>query len=110
MDTGRISYSDSKFHDLLLAKAVARKWPDVYSNAVNPGWVPTKMGGRGAPDNLQQGYETQVWLAVGEDANKSGCYYFHKNESRYHTDADSAKLQDEFLERCKHITGIGFPA
>src|SRR5581483_3108166 len=49
-DRSRITYSDSKLHVLLLCKAVARKWPDVYANAVDPGWVPTKMGGRGAPD------------------------------------------------------------
>ncbi len=109
MKTGRVSYSDSKLHDLLLAKAVARKWPDAYSNAVDPGWVPTKMGGSGAPDNLQKGYETQVWLAVGEDAEISGRYFFHKNESRHLKVADSERLQDEFLELCQQITGIGFP-
>jgi NAD(P)-dependent dehydrogenase (short-subunit alcohol dehydrogenase family) len=55
-----LSYSDSKLHVLMLCKAVAKHWTDVYANAVNPGWVPTKMGGRGAPDDLQKGYETQV--------------------------------------------------
>jgi NAD(P)-dependent dehydrogenase (short-subunit alcohol dehydrogenase family) len=54
----RISYSDSNLHVLMLTKAVARRWTDVYSNAVDPGWVPTKMGGKGAPDDLQKGYET----------------------------------------------------
>ena len=106
---GYISYSDSKFHDLLLAKAVARKWADVYSNAVDPGWVPTKMGGPGAPDNLQKGYETQVWLAVSENARKSGCYYFHQNESRYLKAADDVKIQEQFLEICRQVTGVEFP-
>ncbi|MFL5773582.1 MAG: SDR family NAD(P)-dependent oxidoreductase, partial [Flavisolibacter sp.] len=54
----RITYSDSKLHVLMLCKAVARNWPDVFANAVDPGWVPTKMGGRGAPDDLHKGYET----------------------------------------------------
>lgn len=107
--SGQISYSDSKLHDVLLAKAVARKWPDVYSNAVNPGWVPTKMGGAGARDNLQKGFETQVWLAVGDDAAVSGRYYFHRKESRYLKEADSVELQDRFLEACEGITGISFP-
>ena len=66
-DISRISYSDSKLHVLMLSMAVARKWQEVYSNAVDPGWVPTKMGGHGAPDNLQRGYETQAWLAVSND-------------------------------------------
>src|SRR3954463_16324668 len=38
-DISRITYSDSKLHVLMLAMAVARKWRDVYSNAVDPGWV-----------------------------------------------------------------------
>lgn len=47
-----ITYSDTKLHVLLLCKAIARRWPDVYANTLNPGWVPTKMGGKGAPDSL----------------------------------------------------------
>ncbi len=66
----RISYSDSKLHVLMLSMAVARKWPNVYSNTVDPGWVPTKMGGRGAPDDLQMGVETQVWLASQQTTTK----------------------------------------
>jgi NAD(P)-dependent dehydrogenase (short-subunit alcohol dehydrogenase family) len=42
---GAAAYSDSKLHDVLLAFAVARHWPEVLSNALEPGWVPTKMGG-----------------------------------------------------------------
>src|SRR3954451_11637103 len=47
------SYSDSKLFVTALAVAVARLWPDVLSNAVDPGWVPTRMGGPGAPDDLR---------------------------------------------------------
>src|SRR3954467_6217815 len=64
---GQQAYSDTKLHDVILAFAIARLWPDVFSNALEPGWVPTKMGGAGATDDLQQGYETQAWLAVSED-------------------------------------------
>ena len=108
----RITYSDSKLHVLLLCMTVARKWPDVYSNAVDPGWVPTKMGGRGAPDNLQQGYETQVWLAAGNDekALVSGRYFFHRKERHHNPEADDILLQERFLNLCKEITGISFPA
>ncbi|MEO6548058.1 MAG: SDR family NAD(P)-dependent oxidoreductase, partial [Ferruginibacter sp.] len=88
-DDNRISYSDSKLHVLLLSMAVARKWPGVYSNAVDPGWVPTKMGGKGAPDDLQKGYETQVMLAVGNDdaAKLSGRYFHHQKETRHNKEA-----------------------
>jgi NAD(P)-dependent dehydrogenase (short-subunit alcohol dehydrogenase family) len=109
LETDRVSYSDSKLHDLILAKAVARKWPDVCSNAVNPGWVPTKMGGAGAPDDLQKGIDTQVWLAVDEQATISGRYLYHKKEARYFGEADGTGLQDRFIERCEQITGVGFP-
>ena len=108
---GNITYSDSKLHIVMLCMAVARHWPDVYANAVNPGWVPTKMGGRGAPDDLHKGYETQVWLAVSneENAKVSGHYFFHQKPKPHNPEADNASLQDELLNLCKGITGIEFP-
>ncbi len=106
-----ITYSDSKLHVLMLSKAVARKWNDVYANAVNPGWVPTKMGGAGAPDDLQKGYETQVWLSVdnSENAKVTGKYFFHQKERDCNPEADDVKLQDEYLNICEEITGTKFP-
>lgn len=103
-------YADSKLHDLILAKAVARHWPDVFSNALDPGWVPTKMGGRGAPDDLRKGYETQVWLAVSDDPNAlvSGRYFYHQREGRYQPKADDTGLQEEFLHLCGEISGVSF--
>ena len=110
-DISRISYSDSKLHVLMLAMAVARKWQEVYSNAVDPGWVPTKMGGHGAPDNLQRGYETQAWLAVSNDeqASVTGRYFHHKREARYNPEATDVMLQEKFLKTCEEITGVPFP-
>lgn len=110
-ETGRITYSDSKLHVLMLCMAVARRWPDVYANAVDPGWVPTKMGGRGAPDDLQKGYETQTWLATSDDekAKVSGRYFHHRKESRHNPEADDALLQERFLSLCEEITGVSFP-
>jgi NAD(P)-dependent dehydrogenase (short-subunit alcohol dehydrogenase family) len=110
-ETSRITYSDSKLHVLMLCMAVARKWPQVYANALDPGWVPTKMGGQGAPDDLQKGYETQVWLAVSNDekAKVSGRYFYHQKDSRHNPEADEVLLQERFLSSCKEITGISFP-
>lgn len=110
-DISRISYSDSKLHVVMLCMAVARKWSDIYSNAVDPGWVPTKMGGRGAPDNLEKGYETQVWLAVSNDekAKVTGHYFFHQKERHHNTEADDVQLQERFLNLCREITGVSFP-
>jgi len=110
-DIGRITYSDSKLHVLMLCMAVARKWPQVYANALDPGWVPTKMGGQGAPDDLQKGYETQVWLAVSNDekAKVSGRYFYHQKESSHNPEADEVVLQERFLSLCEEITGTSFP-
>jgi NAD(P)-dependent dehydrogenase (short-subunit alcohol dehydrogenase family) len=107
----RITYSDSKLHVLMFSMAVARKWPEVYANALDPGWVPTKMGGQGAPDDLQKGYETQVWLAVSDDekAKVSARYFHHQEESRHNPEADDVQLQERFLSLCKETTGISFP-
>ncbi|HWD88230.1 MAG TPA: SDR family NAD(P)-dependent oxidoreductase [Mucilaginibacter sp.] len=105
-----VSYSDTKLHDVILAMAVARKWPDVYSNALDPGWVPTKMGGAGAPDDLEEGFETQVWLAVSNEpeACVSGCYFHHKRQARFHQAAKDVGVQEKFLARCEQITGVPF--
>jgi len=110
-DTGRYDYSDSKFHVVILSMAVARKWPGVYSNAVNPGWVPTRMGGRSAPDNLEKGAETQAWLAVSNDkeAKVSGRYFFHKHENHFLKEAGDPEVQERFLDLCEVISGVSFP-
>ncbi len=109
-NVSRITYSDSKLHVLMLCMAVSRKWREVYANAVDPGWVPTKMGGQSAPDDLKKGYETQAWLAVSNDeqARVSGVYFHYKKETSYNVEADDVRLQERFLGLCKEITGVSF--
>ena len=106
--TDRPSYSDTKLHVLMLAKVLARKWPEVYANAVDPGWVATKMGGAGAPDDLDKGYQTQVWLAVSDDSNAkvSGQYFYHQKTARYNPTADDQKWQDQLILNCARLTGV----
>lgn len=103
----RVSYSDSKLYVTTLAMAVARLWPDVLSNAVDPGWVPTKMGGPNAPDDLRLGHLTQEWLAVSEDpeARTSGGYWHHQRRQQAHRAAYDERLQTELLDRLARITG-----
>ncbi|NGP75049.1 hypothetical protein G3570_00275 [Balneolaceae bacterium YR4-1] len=64
-----------------------------------------------ATDDLDKGYETQVWLAVSDDeqVKVTGRYFYHKKEQSPHPAADKNDLQDEFMERCEQITGISFP-
>lgn len=111
-DVERINYSDSKLHVMMLCRAVARKWTNVYANGVNPGWVPTPMGGPNAPDDLKKGYETQVWLATGNDpqARVSGQYFYHRKTQRANPEAGNVLLQDKLLEICGELTGVLFPA
>src|SRR4051812_23448956 len=93
------SYSDSKLFVTTLAAAVARMWTDVLSNAVDPGWVPTKMGGPGAPDDLRLGHLTQEWLATSDDAQArtSGGYWHHQRRVEPHPAVGDRRFPDELL-------------
>jgi NAD(P)-dependent dehydrogenase (short-subunit alcohol dehydrogenase family) len=102
------SYSDSKLFVTTLAVAVARIWPDVYSNAVDPGWVPTKMGGPGAPDNLRLGHLTQEWLATSDEpeALTSGGYWFHQRLRTPQPAVGDLRFQDDLLDALARFTGV----
>jgi NAD(P)-dependent dehydrogenase (short-subunit alcohol dehydrogenase family) len=106
---GSQAYSDSKLFDVLLAFAVARRWPGVRSNAVDPGWVPTRMGGPGASDDLSLGAVTQAWLAAGDEP-ATGEYFYHQQPHRTHRAARSADIQDDLLAHCATLTGTPLPA
>jgi len=101
------AYSESKLYDVALAFAVARHWPGVKSNAVNPGWVPTKMGGAGAPDDLEKGHLTQTWLAVSNDpsAAVSGGYWYHRKQETPAPEALDPRFQDQLMDRLAELTG-----
>ena len=102
------AYSESKLHVVALALAVARAWPGTFSNVVDPGWVPTRMGGPGATDNLEQGYLTQTWLAVSSDpaATVSGGYWYHRHRLAPAREAGDPRFQDELIDRLAALTGI----
>ena len=99
------SYSDSKLFVTALAAAVARLWPDVLSNAVDPGWVPTRMGGQGAPDDLRLGHLTQEWLATSDDARTSGGYWHHQRRIEPHPAVHDRRFQDQLLDALADFTG-----
>ncbi len=100
------SYSDSKLFVTTLAMAVARIWTDVFSNAVDPGWVPTKMGGPGAPDDLRLGHLTQEWLATSNDlrAHTSGGYWYHQRHVEPAPSVHDQPFQDQLLEDLARLT------
>ena len=101
------SYSDSKLFVTTLAAAVARLWPSVLSNSVDPGWVPTKMGGPNAPDDLRLGHLTQEWLATSDDAEArtSGGYWHHQQRVEPHSAVQDPKFQDRLLAELAEFTG-----
>ncbi len=109
---GSQAYADSKLHDALLAFAVARLWPQVYSNALEPGWVATKMGGRGAPDDLEAGAVTQAWLATSDapEATVTGGYFYHQQPRAALPAVHDSRVQDRLLSECARLSGIEFPA
>ena len=102
------AYSDSKLYVTALAMAVARKWPDTVSSAVDPGWVPTKMGGPGAPDDLEQGHLTQTWLATSDQpaAKVSGGYWFHRKQQNPAAAALDVGFQDRLIAKLAELTGV----
>jgi NAD(P)-dependent dehydrogenase (short-subunit alcohol dehydrogenase family) len=108
---GQQAYSDTKLHDVVLAFAVARLWTNVLSNALEPGWVATKMGGPGAPDDLEQGYRTQTWLATSDDpaATATGEYFYHMRPRGPHPASRDVRCQDMLLDACERFSGISLP-
>jgi NAD(P)-dependent dehydrogenase (short-subunit alcohol dehydrogenase family) len=106
---GPQAYSDSKLFDIVLAFAVARRWPEVRSNSVEPGWVPTKMGGPGAPDDMDLAPVTQAWLAVSDDT-VSGKHFYHQQQRTAPAQARDTDVQDAFLAYCADLTGTELPA
>src|SRR6266550_2149731 len=105
---GSKSYANSKLFDVVLAFAVARLWPHVLSNAVDPRWVPTKMGGPSASVDLEQGAATQVWLAVSDErgAKVSGQYFYHQRTRPAHPAASDVIVQNGFLAACEQLTSV----
>ncbi len=105
---GMQAYSDSKLYDVMLAFAVARRWPDTLSNAVDPGWIRTRMGGPGATDDLPEGAETQIWLATSDDAEATvtGRYFKRRRSLRANEQAYDTGLQDRLLAACAELSGV----
>lgn len=105
---GMQAYSDSKLYDVMLALAVARHWPDVRSNAVDPGWIRTRMGGPRATDDLPAGAATQVWLATSDEtgAGVTGRYLKRQRVLEPNPQASDAALQDDLLDRLAGLTGV----
>jgi len=102
------AYAESKLHVVALAFFLARRWPEVLSNAVDPGWVRTRMGGASAPVDIDTGQRTQSWLAVCTEpaAMVSGRYWHHLRPEQPAAEATDATFQNEMVARLQEFTGV----
>jgi NAD(P)-dependent dehydrogenase (short-subunit alcohol dehydrogenase family) len=109
---GSAAYAESKLYDAMLAFAVARRWPDVLSNALEPGWVPTRMGGPSAPDDMDKAHRTQAWLAASDDpeAQVTAGYFYHQHLRAPNPATHDEGLQGELLKRCEELSATALPA
>jgi NAD(P)-dependent dehydrogenase (short-subunit alcohol dehydrogenase family) len=108
---GSTAYAESKLYDTMLAFGIARHWPDVLANAIEPGWVATRMGGPGAPDDIDLAHRTQVWLAVSDDAGArvSGKSFRYMRQRAPNPEATRPELQDGLMAECERLSGIPLP-
>jgi NAD(P)-dependent dehydrogenase (short-subunit alcohol dehydrogenase family) len=102
------AYADTKLHNILLAGALARKWPDVQSNSFDPGWVATKMGGSYASGDIGAAVDTYVLLAegVGDAQDVSGKYWYHSKVRAPKKEADDTQVQQHLLEQLENLTSL----
>jgi len=69
------------------------------------------MGGRGAPDDIDQAHLTQAWLATSDDASArtTGGYFYHLKRREPNPAARVVALQDRLIAVCREISGVDMP-
>jgi NAD(P)-dependent dehydrogenase (short-subunit alcohol dehydrogenase family) len=105
------AYAETKLHVIALALALARRWPETLSNAVDPGWARTRMGGPGAPVDVDTGQRTQTWLAVSDHASAlvSGRYWHQLRQQQPAGEASDPRFQDGLIAKLGELTGVALP-
>ncbi|MET4260039.1 NAD(P)-dependent dehydrogenase (short-subunit alcohol dehydrogenase family) [Bradyrhizobium sp. S3.12.5] len=105
------AYAESKLHAFALAFTLARRWPKVLSNAVDPGWVRTRMGGSSAPVDIETGQRTQAWLAVSDasEARVSSRYWHNRRQQEPAGEASEPAFQDALIDALRELTGVALP-
>ena len=96
------AYCDSKLQNIMLAYAVARRWKNVESVAMTPGWVATKIDDYGGPGKAEDGAGHMVNLASHPEGKlQSGEYHRSGNVEKAHPAASDIKEQEDYLEVCE---------
>lgn len=102
------AYNDTKMHNVLLANAMAKRWPDVQSCSLDPGWVKTKLGGSSAPGGTDAPAEMIAAYAAGESVagEKTGVYLNPGGIGSPHEATGKAEKQDRLLEIYEGISRV----
>ena len=108
---GMQAYSDSKLHDSMLSFELAARHPESIVNVVDPGWIKTRMGGAGAWDEVEDGAETQVWLATSDDplATASGRYVKRREEHAPNPLVHNREARAALIAELERLTGVPLP-
>lgn len=108
---GMRAYSDSKLHDSMLSFELAARHPEIVVNCVDPGWIKTGMGGPNAPDPIDLGAETPVWLATSEDpiARTSGQYVKRRTARVPNPITADGDQRAALIAELERLTGLTFP-
>jgi NAD(P)-dependent dehydrogenase (short-subunit alcohol dehydrogenase family) len=99
------AYADSKFHNILFAKAFARRFAETKCNSMDPGWVATKMGGAGAPSSPDAAVDTYVYLAT-EVESTGGYWKPGVREADPKREAGDERVQEKLVKVCEDVTGV----
>ena len=69
------------------------------------------MGGAGAPDDIDKGHRTQVWLATSDEpaAAVSGRDFFHQKVREPDPLTKDVERQNLLLELCQKVLGTALP-
>ena len=108
---GSSAYAESKLLDVVLAFAVARRWKNVFSNALEPGWVPTRMGGPGAPDDMDQAHQRKHGsqrVTIRKHC-VTGRYFYHLRPRASNLLAQDVRLQDRLIAACEKLSSVALP-
>jgi NAD(P)-dependent dehydrogenase (short-subunit alcohol dehydrogenase family) len=77
MGAGYIAYRMSKAGINVVTRVLAAEAEGmgILVNSVDPGWVQTDMGGRGASRTVYKGAETALWLATVPEGGPTGGFF-----------------------------------
>jgi len=108
---GMQAYSDSKLHDSMLSFEIAARHPESIVNVVDPGWIKTKLGGPDAWDPVEEGAETQVWLATSNDssATASGRYVKRRETHAPNPTVNDAEARAQLIAELELLTSVPLP-